>query len=148
MDRQTFRRLHWGGSGSDLSTSISSAVYLWPWGSLDCTARNGWGCDRSFRVKSGPRGKNCRTGPPEPPAMLDLPPEDPDLSWFWAAADLDWDCLSPSALSEQSKPDCDNTHEGRNTRLKHDSIVVKAGDEDLRAGARTCLRPDERAASV
>lgn len=95
------------GSRSYLSTSISSAVYRWPWGSLDWTARTGWGCERSLRVKSGPRGKNCRAGPPELPAVLDLLPEQPDLSELWAAAALDWDCLRPSALSGQSRPDSD-----------------------------------------
>lgn len=70
-----------------LSTSISSAVYLWPWDSLACTALIV--CGLSFKEKSGPNGKNVLTG------------------WFGLAAfdfsfwdDFDIDTFSASALKQ------------------------------------------------
>lgn len=74
-------------SSTYLSTSISSAVYLWPWGSLACTALIV--CGLSFKEKSGPNGKNVLTG------------------WFGLAAvdfsfwdDFETDSFSASALKQ------------------------------------------------
>lgn len=80
-------------ASAHLSTSISSAVYLWPWDSLACTALIV--CGLSFKEKSGPSGKNVLMG------------------WFGLAAvdfsfwdDFDIDTFSASALKGKKKAFC------------------------------------------